>query len=78
MLKRPRQEMPEFVLAAFEKSGLMTDYEARPEYQKNDYLSWILRAKQEGTRLKRLNQMLDELEKGGVYMKMDHPGSSKP
>jgi hypothetical protein len=29
-----------------------------------------MRAKLETTRQKRLNQMLDELEKGGVYMKM--------
>jgi hypothetical protein len=27
-------------------------------------------AEREGTKLKRLEQMLDELERGGVYMKM--------
>jgi hypothetical protein len=24
-----------------------------------------------------LNQMIDELKKGGVYMRMDHPASKK-
>jgi hypothetical protein len=28
-------------------------------------------------RAKRLNQMIDELRKGGVYMRMDHPASKK-
>ncbi|HSH04861.1 MAG TPA: YdeI/OmpD-associated family protein, partial [Anaerolineae bacterium] len=46
--------------------------------QQNDYLGWINRAKRPATKQKRLNQMLDELEQGGVYMKMDHPPSKKP
>ncbi len=48
----------------------MAAYEARPDYQKNDYLGWIARAKRDDTRQKRLDQMLDELQRGGVYMKM--------
>jgi len=28
-------------------------------------------------RAKRLAQMIDELKKGGVYMRMDHPASKK-
>jgi uncharacterized protein YdeI (YjbR/CyaY-like superfamily) len=50
--------------------GLMDAYRARPAYQQNDYLGWIERAKRPETKEKRLNQMLDELEKGGVYMRM--------
>ena len=48
----------------------MDAYRARPPYQQNDYLGWIIGAKREDTRAKRLRQMLDELDKGGVYMNM--------
>ena len=43
-------------------------------YQQNDYIGWINRAQQEATKQKRLNQMLDELERGGVYMNMKWNG----
>ena len=33
-------------------------------------MGWIIRAVQDQTRQKRLNQMIDELKKGDVYMKM--------
>ena len=69
-LKRPRYAMPEFVREALEARGLMDLYSQRPPYQRNDYIGWITRAKREETQQKRLNQMLDELEKGDVYMKM--------
>ncbi|MBI5934189.1 MAG: YdeI/OmpD-associated family protein [Chloroflexi bacterium] len=62
--------MPEFFRAALEARGLMDAYRARPPYQQNDYIGWINRAKLEATKQKRLKQMLDELEKGGVYMRM--------
>jgi len=70
MPPRPRYEMPTFLRVALNGRGLMDAYRARPPYQQNDYIGWIMRAKLETTRQKRLNQMLDELEKGGVYMKM--------
>lgn len=76
-LKRPLQPMPDFVREALERHDLMKAYHARPAYQQNDYLSWIARAKLEATRQKRLTQMLQELESGGVYMKMAHKGSQK-
>jgi len=76
-LKRPIHTMPEFVLRSLEESGLMEDYLDRPAYQQNDYIGWIQRAKREVTRRKRLDQMLDELRRGGVYMKMDRPSSRK-
>jgi uncharacterized protein YdeI (YjbR/CyaY-like superfamily) len=69
-LTRPIQPMPAFVRAALEKRHVLPDYRARPDYQKNDYLSWITRAKREATQQKRLDQMLDELERGDVYMNM--------
>lgn len=73
-LIRPIQPMPDFVRAALEERGLMALYEARPAYQRNDYLMWINNAKREETRRKRLGQMLEELETGGIYMKMKWNG----
>jgi uncharacterized protein YdeI (YjbR/CyaY-like superfamily) len=37
----------------------------RPHYH---YIGWIQRAKLEATRQKRLNQMLNELDDGQLYM----------
>ena len=69
--------MPADIRSELLARGLMDDYTARPPYQQNDYLGWIAGAKQDATRRKRIDQMLDELEHGGVYMKMEHPPSSK-
>ena len=76
-LERDIQPMPDFVIQALRDRDLLDDYNSRPDYQRNDYLGWINRAKLEATKLKRLNQMLDELESGGIYMGMDHPPSRK-
>ncbi|MFE0018083.1 YdeI/OmpD-associated family protein [Mesorhizobium sp. NPDC059054] len=69
-LKRAINPMPDDIRAALDRNGLGPAYAARPDYQKNDYLGWIARARREETRIKRLNQMLDELKRGGVYMNM--------
>ncbi len=74
---RPRHPMPDDVLAALVTHRLKAAYDARPPYQRNDYLGWIERARRPETRAKRLAQMLDELERGGVYMRMEHAGSAK-
>ena len=74
MTPRPRYEMPDFFRDILNTRGLMNAYLARPPYQQNDYIGWITRAKLETTKQKRLNQMLDELEQGGVYMKMKWNG----
>ena len=71
MPARPRYPMPDFFREALESRRLMEAYQARPPYQRNDYIGWIMRAKQPETQEKRLHQMLDELEKGDVNMKMD-------
>lgn len=71
---RPREDMPDFVRDALEARGLRTQYEARPPYQRNDYLMWINKAQREETKRKRLDQMLDELAGGGVYMRMKWNG----
>lgn len=75
--QRRRYPMPVAVKEALIEARLMADYQARPAYQRNDYLMWISQAKQPATKLKRLRQMLAELKKGGVYMKMRHPASLK-
>ena len=69
--------MPEFVLIALERERLQEDYDARPAYQRNDYLLWINSAKRRETKDKRLRQMLNELRTGGVYMNMKHSPSEK-
>ncbi|MDY6970357.1 MAG: YdeI/OmpD-associated family protein [Spirochaetota bacterium] len=76
-LKRDRHSMPDFVKKALDDEKLMEDYLDRPAYQQNDYVGWIIQAKLEKTKQKRLNQMLKELKTGGIYMKMPHPPSAK-
>lgn len=69
-LERPIHPMPDFVREALLENNLMDAYESRPPYQQNDYIGWINRAKRPATKEKRLAQMLDELRRGDVYMKM--------
>ena len=76
-LKRQQYPIPEFVSQALNERGLIGAYRDRPAYQQNDYIGWISRAKRQETKEKRLSQMLDELEAGGVYMNMKHPASAK-
>lgn len=64
MLKRARHPMPACVRDAPNERGLMAACQARPPYQQNDYLGRIARAKREATRIRRLEQMLDELRGG--------------
>jgi uncharacterized protein YdeI (YjbR/CyaY-like superfamily) len=75
-LRRPIQPMPEDVAALLDARGLRQSYEKRPAYQRNDYLAWIARSKSEPTRSKRIEQMLTELARGGVYMNMKHAPSA--
>ncbi|KRE88323.1 hypothetical protein ASG87_06815 [Frateuria sp. Soil773] len=74
MPKRETNPMPPDVREALDAHGLMAAYDARPPYQRNDYLGWIGRARQEATRRKRLDQMLSELRGGKKYMNMDWSG----
>ncbi|MET3924780.1 YdeI/OmpD-associated family protein [Devosia sp. 2618] len=67
---RKREDMPDFVREALEARGLRDRYDARPPYQRNDYLLWINKAKRDETKRKHLEQMLSELEAGDAYMKM--------
>jgi bacteriocin resistance YdeI/OmpD-like protein len=45
-------------------------YRARPPYQQNDYIGWILRATRPETRIRRIRQMLNEPQRGDRYMNM--------
>lgn len=74
MTRRPRYPMPTDVRHALEAAGLLDVYDARPPYQRNDYIGWIERAKRPETRMKRIDQMLAELEQGDVYMRMEWHG----
>lgn len=69
-LKRPRHPMPAFFREALLRRGLMDAYLSRPPYQQNDYIGWITRAVRKDTQQRRLDQMLNELESGEMYMNM--------
>jgi len=71
-LKRPIYPLPDFIHSALLKNGLLEAYQNRPAYQQNDYIGWITRAKQQATREKRLQHMLDELATGDRYMHMTY------
>lgn len=68
--RRERHPVPDYVHEALAASGLQRAYDDRPPYQRNDYIGWIDRAKRDDTRRRRLQQMLEELERGDTYMKM--------
>ena len=67
---RQIHDIQEYVTAALDESNLWERYRARPPYQRNDYIGWIIGAKREETRRKRLAQMLNELKSGDAYMGM--------
>jgi len=69
-LTRTRNQMPNYIREALNERRVMDAYRERPDYQQNDYIGWITRAKREETKQKRLAQMLDELEGGRLYMNM--------
>lgn len=70
-------ELPEDIKRALETNHVRADFDARPAHQKSEYIAWITRAKEPNLRAKRLKQMLQELDHGGVFMRDDHPGSRK-
>jgi len=76
-LSRPIHPMPSFVKKALVEHGLLDAYLSRPPYQQNDSIGWINRAKRIETKQKRLDQMLGELKRGDVYMKMKYTPRSR-
>ena len=77
MATRPTYTMPADVRAALKAGKVEAYYTARPHYQRNDYVGWVSRSKQDVTRDKRIKQMVAELKKGGVYMGMKRAPSTK-
>jgi len=69
--------MPAFIRFALTRNRLMSAYRARPAYQQNDYIGWIVGAKREQTGKRRLTQMLEELKQGDVYMNMTYRPARK-
>lgn len=69
-LKRAIVPMPKGIRSLLITHGLLELYNARPPYQRNDYLGWIARAKRDETKQKRILQMIEELKQGDRYMKM--------
>ncbi|NBD29684.1 MAG: hypothetical protein GVY31_06560 [Alphaproteobacteria bacterium] len=63
--------MPDDVEAALAERGLRATFDARPLYQRNDWLGWIARAKRHETRHRRMEKMLSELAQGHGYMGME-------
>jgi hypothetical protein len=61
------QPMPGNVKSALDKRSLMDAFRDRPTYQQDDYLKWISTAAGPTMKQQRLDQMLDELEKGGSF-----------
>ena len=76
-MRRPRYAIPADVEQALAKRRLTRAYGERPDYQRNDYIGWITQARLPATRRKRVDQMLDELASGGLYMGMAHNTSRK-
>jgi uncharacterized protein YdeI (YjbR/CyaY-like superfamily) len=75
--RRARHKMPTDVREALVASDTLDAYDARPPYQRNDYIGWIVKAKRDVTRVARTAQMIDELRRGDVYMKMAWRAPSK-
>ena len=63
-MKRPPNPMSGFVAKALGDADLKARCDARPWYQRNDFLGWINSAKRDETKAKRLRQTLDEFEAG--------------
>jgi hypothetical protein len=59
--------MPGNVRGALAKRKLLDAFHARPDYQRNDYLKWIATASGTVAKQQRLDQMLDELERGSLF-----------
>lgn len=71
------EPVPAHIQQLLTAKQLTAVFEARPKYQRNDYLRWIRQAKREETREKRLQQMIAELTVGNLYMKMEWHTKSK-
>jgi uncharacterized protein YdeI (YjbR/CyaY-like superfamily) len=67
-VSRPILEIPDDLKKALDDNGLWERYRARPPYQQNNYVGWVIGSKRPGIRNKRLMQFVDELRSGAQYM----------
>ena len=74
---RPKHPMPEAIRDALTSRDLMGAYDARPPYQRNDYLGWIARAKTPETRNRRVETMLRELASQSGYMGQPYDATAR-
>jgi len=49
-LTRTRHKMSDHIREALTGRNLMDAYHARPDYQQNDYIGWVTRAKRDETK----------------------------
>jgi Bacteriocin-protection, YdeI or OmpD-Associated len=61
------QPVPGNVKGALAKRKLTEVFQDRPDYQQAEYLKWIALANGPAAKQARLDQMLEELEKGGLF-----------
>jgi uncharacterized protein YdeI (YjbR/CyaY-like superfamily) len=73
-----KQPMPGNIKAALQKRKLLEAFDARPAYQRDEYLKWVALAAGPAAKQKRLDQMLDELEKGGLFKGEPYTPPKKP
>ena len=72
MAARPEKPLPDELRLRLIQADLLERYNARPRYQRTDYITWIEWAKRLETKEKRIGQMLDELRGGDAYMGMPY------
>lgn len=72
------QPMPGNVRGALAKAKLLDAFRARPDYQQNAYLKSIATAAGPAAKQQRLDEMLAELEKGGVFQGEPWTPPAKP
>jgi uncharacterized protein YdeI (YjbR/CyaY-like superfamily) len=71
-IKKQIAELPISIKNLLLAESLYEAYQARPFYQRNDYIHWIMGAKREDTAQKRIAQMIRELRAGNLYMIMEY------
>ncbi len=59
--------MPGNVKTALAKRSLTDAFRDRPQYQQDDYLKWITSGAGPTVKQQRIDQMLEELEKGDAF-----------
>jgi len=70
--------MPGNVRGALAKRNLADAFRARPDYQRDGYLKWIAAAAGPSAKQQRLDQMLDELQNGGLFQGEPWTPPAKP